>query len=477
MFAPVLLLTAPSFAIPSGEGFLMPTEYRTISRYQLAIGAYEELPLLMKLAEENAKKRPPRVLKILQVIVRKIDAPIKDKDGKDAQVTSEMSDAEVQRCREWFKNFQDIVFASTRGALRIQRWELVINSPVQKLDAMGDNSYWMSGYNAIQGVEKYITQDFYDSIGFYYKKPENMKAGLLGGAIGRDQGIRGSAFWTQWVTDWKEPQQTYSGAGVVSVHEWMHNISYYSHRVMGYTAVPDSHAAEEYGYWDQDGGYRQWQAWNRDLMLFYIPADFWYKFDARGKDLGENPPAVNVKVQAGGLYKWRDVESDWQAKLPTLTDTDLQRLTKLSDLKVEVVQSASNTNCVFRLATSAKVQSLYYSGDLIKAPVQFDNVLSLGRREKPSRLSDPYGGYPSAPLESMALLRIPGSKEDLLLIRPDIASAVLPMLRVHGRKAQDSIIGYLNRQDPSEKQQVNLIVALVDFGAALPRDELQAIGR
>ncbi len=472
---PTLLISLPSFAIPAGNGFLMPTEYRTISRFQLALGAEAEYPLLKTVADDNAKKRPPRALKVLQVIVRKIDAKIRDKDGKDVTGISEMSPPEIARCREWFKNYQQIVFVCTRGALKVEPYELVINEPVKKLDDMGNNSYWMSGYDAVEGHEKEIKENYYDSITFYYKKPENMKAGLLGGAIGRDEGIRGAAFWTQWITDWKEKPQIYSGAGVVSLHEWMHNISYYSHRVMGYTAVPDCHAAEEYGYWDQDGGYRQWQAWNRDLIMHYITQEFWYKLDTRGKDLGDNPPAINRHIKAGPIFKWKDIADDWQAKLPTLSDEDLQTLTGLKDLKCVITQQGPNTNTIFTLRTSAIA-----TGDPLKAPIQLDNVLVLGRRDKPSRLTDPYGGYPAAPLEGMAILRIPNApkdRQDLLLIRPDLAPYVLPLLKVRGRKAENSIIGFLNRQDPAEKQQVNMFVALVDFGETLPKDELAAIGR
>jgi hypothetical protein len=39
------------------------------------------------------------------------------------------------------------------------------------------------------------------------------------------------------------------------------------------------------------------------------------------------------------------------------------------------------------------------------------------------------------------------------------------------------VIGFIHRQDPSEKQQITLIAALVNFGGNLPTDELAAIGR
>src|SRR5690606_8173802 len=155
----------------------------------------------------------------------------------------------INRCREWFDNYCELVFAYTGGALRVEPTELILEHKVGQLDQLGERKYWLSGHTAIRGIENQIRENYYDSIAFYYKKPENMQPGLLGGALGRDYGVRGSAFWTQWITDWNEPPSKLSGPAIVSIHEWLHNITYYSHKVMGYTAVPDCHAAEEYGYW------------------------------------------------------------------------------------------------------------------------------------------------------------------------------------------------------------------------------------
>jgi hypothetical protein len=307
-----------------------------------------------------------------------------------------------------------------------------------------------------------------------------MQAGLLGGALGRDYGVNGSAFWTQWITDWNEPPSPLASAAVVSIHEWLHNVSYYAHRVMAYKAVPDCHAAEEYGYWDSDGGYKQWHAWNRDLMLRLIPREFWYRLDTRSDEIEENADSINKNLKPGGFYAWRDVGADWHARLPALSDADLQSITGCEDLKLETYQSATNTHSVFRLSTSAKTESPTFQADLKLAPTELDNVLALARRPTPSKKDDPLGGYADAPLEGLAILRIPGApkdRRDLVLIRPDIAPYVLGMLKVYNRRAGESVIGFVHRQDPAEKQQLTLIAALVDFGEKLPADELAAIGR
>ncbi|MDQ2985988.1 MAG: hypothetical protein M3R13_04620 [Armatimonadota bacterium] len=472
--------SGPPIAIPVGDGFILPTEFRTLARYQLEIGGDEEFVKLQRIATANSRRRPPRILRLLHVIAPEIDAQIEDKDGNVVRAKSKMSSAEINRCREWFDNFTNLIFAYTGGALRAEVTEMLLEKPVQQLDSLGDRKYWMSGYSATRLVEENIRENYYDSIGFYYKKPDNMQAGLLGGALGRDYGVRGSAFWTQWITDWEEEPSPLAGAAVVSLHEWLHNITYYAHRVMAYTAVPDCHAAEEYGYWDSDGGYKQWQAWNRDLMLRHIPREFWYALDTRSKQLAENSAAINRALKPGGMFAWRDVVANWHARLPALDDAALQSLTGLKDLRLEVFQSAPNSHVVYRLSTLAKTESSYFDGPLDKSPIKLDNVLSLARRASPSKREDPYGGYSTAPLESMAVLRIPGApkeRRDFLLIRTDLAPYALPLLKVYGRKASESIVGFIHRQDPAEKQQLTLIVALVNFGEKLPVDEIAAIGR
>jgi hypothetical protein len=474
------LSSLPRLAIPAGEGFLMPTEYRTIARFQLALNDQEEYQLLKQLAEKQAKTHPPNTIHVLHVIVPEIDAPAKDAQGNPIQATSKMSEQEIKRCREYFEDYRQLVFAYTGGALQVQKTEFLIPAPVKELNEIGTNRYWLSAWSALKGYESQIPEGKYDCIAVYYKKPENVQAGLLGGAIGRDAGVRGAPFFTQWITDWNDPNHPFTAPAVVSLHEWLHTVSWTAHRVMGYAFVPDCHAGEEYGYWDQDGGYKQWQAWNRDLMLRNIPRAFWRKYRAQGEIRPPDAPPVNAHVKPGTFFSWDAVKEDWMARLPTLNEEDLRRITGLPDLTIEIAQPSPNAHVLWRLHTTLKLPSKTYASELPQAPVQLDNVLIIGRRDKPSKQNDPYGGYASAPLEGMALLRLPYEnlkQKDLLILRMDIADAVLPLIKTRGRPAKDCILGFINRQDPAEKQQLNVLVLLIDLGDHLPADELDLIKR
>jgi hypothetical protein len=261
---------------------------------------------------------------------------------------------------------------------------------------------------------------------------------------------------------------------------------------MGEAAIPDCHAGEEYGYWDTDGGYPQWQAWNRDLMLCYIPREFWYRLTSRGPLL---PPerfrvlsrlarwwqsvtrAVRPRVYAA--FRWQDVGTDWMRRLPQLEDRDLRSITGLRDLRLTVRQPAANTHVVWALQTSSPVDSPYASGDPLAVAPALDNVLSLGRLPEPGRLDDAASAYRGAPIESLAWIRsrrTAPDRRDLLLLRVDVAPWILPRLRVVGRPASESLLGFVARRDPAEGQRLNLLVAAVDFGDRPPRDELAACG-
>src|SRR5687768_4381153 len=153
-------LAAISMSTPSpiaaGDGFLMPTQYRTTARYQLSLDPDIEYQKLLRIARDNALRRPPRTLRVLQVIVPEIDAPIEDKDGNKVQAKSLMTSAEINRCREWFDNYANLVHVYTAGALRVEQSELILDRKVVALDTLGERKYWMSAANALKGIQNSI---------------------------------------------------------------------------------------------------------------------------------------------------------------------------------------------------------------------------------------------------------------------------------------------------------------------------------
>lgn len=429
---------------------------------------------------------------MLLAIARRIDAPVVAENGEHRRAVSEMTAAEVDYCRQCFAAFTELVFAYTGGALRVEATELLLEEPARRLSTIGRGRQWLSAVDAFAGREAFVPRDELDSIAVLYKLPDGVVPALHGGAVGRDRGLRGSAYWTLWITDWDEPIGPFHRAAVAGLHEWLHNVSFYAHRVMGETSIPDCHAGEEYGYWDTDGGYAQWQAWNRDLMLRHIPREFWYRLTSRGPLLPSErlgllfrlarrwrSLAVRTPQPRPGMHRWRDVGADWMRLLPQLEERDLRSITRLEDLRLTLHQPAANSHVVWALQTSSPVESPYVSGDPLQASPALDNVMAWGRLPGPGRIDDPLAGYRDAPLESLAWLRSPRAdrgQRDLLLLRVDVAPRLLERLRVTGRPAADSVVGYVTRRDPAEGQRLNLIAATVDFGETPPGDELTACG-
>jgi hypothetical protein len=214
-------------------------------------------------------------------------------------------------------------------------------------------------------------------------------------------------------------------------------------------------------------------------MLRYTPSSFWYRLTSQGPLVPEGAPPTVRRPEADAFLRWSDVAGDWMRKLPILQDHDLQDLTRLPDLHIEIAQPGPNSHLAWGIRTSAPVPSPYHDGPLLEAPCRLDNVLAMGRRPEPTLPGDPSGGYATAPLESMAWVRSPNAppdRRDLVFVRPDVAPWILPRLAVAGAPATDRVLGFLNRRDPSEGQQVNLLAVAVDFGSQPPRDELEAVG-
>jgi hypothetical protein len=227
-------------------------------------------------------------------------------------------------------------------------------------------------------------------------------------------------------------------------------------------------------------------------MLRYVPRGFWYRLTSRGRL--RPPEALDAAARLSrwwasltgrrprpplGLpfFRWRDVEEEWMRRLPQLSDRDLRGLTRLNDLQVLLQQPAPNTPVVWSLRTRQPVASPYAAQSALSVAPALDNVLALGRRPSPASPAAAAAALAASPLESIAWLRsplAPRDRRDLVLLRLDLAPWVLPRLRVVGRRAEDSIAGYLARRDPSEGQRLNLLVLAVDFGDHPPRDELTA---
>lgn len=472
------LLGMPPGALPAGDGFLLPTQTGGIGRYQLAIGAEKEFALLKAQAEAQAAKRPPNTIRVLNVVIRAIDAELKNEDGSTFRAVGSLTDEHVARCAEIFEHYQELVFVYTGGALKVEGTQVVRDTPVTAMDSMGGGAWWLSAPTAVVGFEDSLPEGRFDHVSVYYPRPKDLKMGLLGGAVGKDYGVRGAAYWTQWMASIDKPFAPFHGDAVVSVHEWLHNVSSTAHRVMGYAPIPDCHAGEEYGFVSREGGYNQWQAWNRDLMLRITPQGFWYRFTTVPA-FQESPPAVNRHVSGGRFFRWAAVSDDFMRKLPWLGEQELAAAIGIPGLTLSVVQDQSNGPFVVALndPSWSRVASLGYA----RAQTgRLDSMALIQQRASDAELDDPDGGVWESPIEALVHIRnnrLPKGARDLILIRLDVADAVLPLLKTEGEPAQSRVLGLVVARDPGENHPVNFVAVQVELGDRLPTTEWETLRR
>lgn len=464
----ILLTVSNPGKIPFADGFLVCTKYGTIARFQRGFGD-QDFRLLLAQAEKNAAKKPPNEWRVLFSVVRAIDADWEDKSGAKRHTKTTINDEELARCKEWFAQYKQIVTACTNGAMKIVEDYVEVPGPIKALDGMGPGAYWLSPGTALAGHK--VEDKKYDSVIVYYR-PGDIPMGLLGGTLGKDVGIADAAVCSVQVPEsiWKAPQPFFNLISVATQHEWLHQMSSCSRFVMGYLSAPDCHSAEEYGWTDMDGGYKQWFAYNRDLMLRSYTEGLWRAFDMHLRPYSTKLEPVNKQVRPGRAYKWAGVEADWERRLPTLTNDSLRTLTGLPGLSLALKQYRPNDYCQLVVGGYPGAE------DAAEEDMRLNNILSMGRPKKGPALDDPLGGYGEQALESMAVVRY-RPRRDLVFVRIDVAGPVLSLLKTRGAKAAERVLGYVSLPDPSEGHPMVFIVADVDLGPNLPATELAAIGR
>jgi len=474
-FALVLLALTP-ITIPVGNGYLIGTKHGTIARFQHGLGTPDFEKLLADARAVSEKKKPNRS-KVLFGVVRTIDADWTDREGNTKHTKTEISDAELARCRDWFATYKEIVVACTGGAMEIDEDFVSISKPMQRLDEMGKGIYWLSPQTAFQGAT--IDRDKYQSVIVYYR-PGDIPMGLLGGTYGKDYGVAGAAVSSLQIPEgiFKETQPKLNLISVATQHEWLHQMSFCAHSVMGYKYSPDCHSAEEYGWTDSDGGYKQWFAYNRDLMLRSYPELFWRTMDMR-KTFNPKVAAVNAEMVPGKTMRWQDVKPDWERRLPLIDETFLRTRTGIPALTLSLKQYRPNDYCQLVIGGLSAPKVTSRIDEPTESDTKLNNILSMGRLQKGPSVDDPSGGYENCTLESMAVVRYAGPKgtRDLLFVRIDVAEQVLELLKTRGAKACDQVLGFVSIPDPTEAHPIVFIVAEADLGKIVPVNEISAIGR
>jgi hypothetical protein len=257
----------------------------------------------------------------------------------------------------------------------------------------------------------------------------------------------------------------------VQLHEFLH-VTAGMAKSIGYKATPDVHWGP--GWTSSNGGIDGDNVWYRKTISSIYSDSFW-----------QNVPLIknarkryNQKI-AGNYFSWSKVKEDWQFELPQITAEFLQNRTQLSELKFDFIKL--NDTCYQFLVNG-------FSPDEVLSPViteakandlTFNNALTLSTPVYPPEISDPWGGYKTHPIESMAVIRYKthDSYKDLVFIRIEVADAVLERFKIREIPASEQILGYVTTIfDNDEFNSSPFLLVEIDLGETFPASELAAIG-
>lgn len=471
--APALAQNPPPRSIPFENGFVTVTREGTLGRFQRGYGE-TEWSVLVSRARAAAEKKKPNQWRSLFLIVKTIDADWTDKAGKTRHTRTEMSADEIERFRKAYAMGCEMAFALSGGALEIVSDYRLIETPVRKMDSMGEGLYWLNVGSAISAKE--IPTERYDSVIMYYR-PGDIPMGLLGGTYGKDYGIAGAATSTVQIPEsqFGKPLTTFNLISVATLHEWLHQVSFAAQRIMGYVYAPDCHCAEEYGFHPTDGGYVEWLAHYRELMSALYPEAMWRMLTMRGDIRKGDEPPINAGVAAGPFYDWADVRDDWQRKLPLIGDIFLRAKTNIPTLTLALKQYRKHDYVQLVIGGLPRDRVLSpITDDPAETDDRLNNVLSMRRPALQPKADDPAGFSEGTLLEGLAWVRYRTATRyrDLIAVRMDLVKPVLGLMKVIGsRPPSNSVLGFISLKDPEEGHPINFLVLDTDLGRTLPRTE------
>jgi hypothetical protein len=246
-------------------------------------------------------------------------------------VRTETTDQEIALIRQGLGAFSDLVFAYSRGQLRLALEVEVIGTPLTRVS--GEGSFWLGPWDVADLIRGRYEPGKVDSVLGYVKLSDGegnaAPAAMLGGTYGGDYGP-GGAGWTgiMWYPGWLD------GTGEVELHEWLHQVDWALHWRLRYPdeLVPSSDDGRGEGQEGGDPEYRRrpdeatWLRFYRHIMAEHITDRMWQEARCRPWEgvrylrdwqvlgpfayPGELAAAADASLlPASGAPLWRDLHS------------------------------------------------------------------------------------------------------------------------------------------------------------------------
>lgn len=447
----------PEAYVTDGRMKINITPQGNLGRTYLSWGSGEQ----QALTDLAGQEREPRPIHFLALIVRNASVDYNDRDGSWHHSEDSLTDQEVEDIKTHYAEFLEDVVAYSGGALKPVSKLLVID---EVYTAKWEKFYFPGPFaDFISKYTPYERGDFDCVIGWFPQGHSNLYA--FGATIGGTDSIKGAANSNiAYIRDRLVNDRVLRD---VDFHEWMHQVEWATYAELGIEGLPGTHDSGKNGY---GSGQLETDAnlVHRDLLHYYFTPGILRRLtfvDGPGRKVGEAEVSLNAVRPVGAAwrptyYDWDEVKDEPWTRLPRFDSSHFKALTGLPDLEV-----GTGPDYLFlKTASRDRIDS-----PRLDAPTSADTALNTQLNLQPNALEG------IAWLHYQAKGAPLGEYRDLLLIRPDLVSPVLNMLRFGlphpDRPHRCAVVGYVLMDTRAA------IVVDTEFGhfASLPKRELDLV--
>jgi len=397
-----------------GNEFVEVTEHNTFRRRYHDLDYEKDLAFYMKEAKANAKLHEPNTMKMLMVFckdIRVTSEELKDENGDPVSGVNSASDEVIKNAPADLQQMADLVFAYSRGAIKVE-WQIeVIKETLHHNTAAKapKTGWWFNPTSIVDELMEPLAKYKDAGIDFMFFH--------CGAAIvdedTRFNIVHGGMAWSEgWIYGARTLTVSKTKLQLVT-HEWLHHIVDINIVRIEGLQLWRMHASGVLGFGKNDLGWAGHLAAYTVRVRYFYPRDMWRRWDLH-KEPGPKEPFTDK------AYAWDDVKYDCWLKLPELGNAELAQLTGLKTL--EIVPTPKESYTFFKVAPDETLASPR-TDDAKPEDASLNNVIAFTR-------------------ESAAVLHT--KTGHWLFVKPDLANLYVDMPRFHkGTYSPLPVYGYV----------------------------------
>ena len=237
----------------------------------------------------------PNIWKVALVIPMDMSAEWKDAEGNVFTTRDTFTQEEVQFIKKEFEYYERLVNVCSGGNLLLDTREIILTEPV-KIKHDSDFFFPEPLKEELLKLPDWKPEET-DSVVCIFP-PGEMPLDALGRSWGdlHGENMAGNAN----IGFIRQRIKEKTSLAITMQHEWLHQAECVMFNHLGYTGVPTLHEAGQNGYTADDNDYRQWLAWNTDLMYRFYRPKMWQVADMNSRFRVKPHP----KFDGGFINEW-----------------------------------------------------------------------------------------------------------------------------------------------------------------------------